>query len=257
MDCDDFDALVQEMLDCRRIVPLDLAAERHRELCLECAQHYDFYCQLLKLTEDPTAPRIAWQAPHQGAAEVKLAPPTVSAGPAIRSAADVSRESQRPTVAPTGRSVRLADHRRWSLPLLALGTVAASLLAGVVAWQWPQSALDQPAAFLGGSGTERIVEGFPHASPSADGRNGVRPEEALAGRGPDFGSPELREFAKRWDDSVVAWDRGWQSMAAGRVRAHQIPGIEPAVYPITGAVEAFRKNMIIRNQNGLAAGLRW
>jgi hypothetical protein len=68
---------------------------------------------------------------------------------------------------------------------------------------------------------------------------------------------EMRELTRQWDESVVAFDQGWRQMAMGRVRAHQLPGIQPAVYPITGAVEAFRRNLIVRTDNGAAAGLRW
>lgn len=151
----------------------------------------------------------------------------------------------------TSRSARAPRIAEKFLPLVA-AAVAALLLVSVgwTVWQLtPRLGLGPQAS--AGSAAESI-------SPSDESAVALAGSPRLAGPEPaPVTSGDLREMARNWDDSVVAFDRGWQQMAAGRVRAHQIPGMQPAVYPITGAVEAFRKNWIRRNPDGLAAGLQW
>lgn len=90
-----------------------------------------------------------------------------------------------------------------------------------------------------------------------------RPDAPLAdgpvarGSAADATALDINQLTRDWDQSVVAFDQQWQQLAASRASAHQIPGIQPAVYPITGAVEAFRSNLIARSSNGHPAGLRW
>jgi len=136
---------------------------------------------------------------------------------------------------------------RWA-PLAAIVTAAVVLLTvGGLVWRWnlTDHEMAQPTT----------VEATP---PPAFHSASAGAEPGLVDARPvPLVTEDLREFTKNWDDSVVAFDRGWQQMAVGRVRAHQIPGMQPAVYPITGAVEAFRKTWIRRNPDGLAAGLQW
>lgn len=133
------------------------------------------------------------------------------------------------------------------MPLVA-AIVAALLLVSVgwVAWRLTP----MPAELARPEAESTLVPGESIVSRGGTQRLAQTQTAPLA-------SDDLRELARNWDDSVVAFDRGWQQMAAGRVRAHQIPGMQPAVYPITGAVEAFRKTWIRRNPDGLAAGLQW
>jgi len=146
-----------------------------------------------------------------------------------------------------GSRVSRTNPKRSADRLAAVAAVVSAALllvaVGWMAWQLTPTTpqLSRPSTEPNSSLTE--LAGSPMGS------------QRLAGT--PLANDELREIAKNWDDSVVAFDRGWQQMAVGRVRAHQIPGMQPAVYPITGAVEAFRRNWIRRNPDGLAAGLQW
>lgn len=147
----------------------------------------------------------------------------------------------------TGSRVSRSNPKRSADRLAALAAVvSATLLLVAVGWMaWRLTPANPQLSRLSTEPSSAATE----AAGSATGT-----QEAVA---TPLASANLREIAKNWDDSVVAFDRGWQQMAVGRVRAHQIPGMQPAVYPITGAVEAFRKNWIRRNPDGLAAGLQW
>jgi hypothetical protein len=259
MDCEKFDALVQEMLDARRIVPLDPAAQWHRQECGECAEYYDLYCQLLKLTEPSADGR---RAGLPGSAEPWNRETRVAGGGG-EVGVDV-RLATAPVVAaavyPLARTVRRPVRQLWGLSVVSAAVVAAALLITLIRWQLPANDPADLSTMAGSSSglDETRGQAIDTSSPTADGNPVAGNLLASDPAGTtELDREELRRLAQSWDQSVVAWDRGWQQMAVGRVRAHQIPGIQPAVYPITGAVEAFRKNMIVRKQNGLAAGLRW
>jgi hypothetical protein len=267
MQCSDFDAYINDLLDSRRALSLNDDAWSHQEACEACRSSYHFFRQLEALTEgvrqdrgtvvQSIADRTHATTTHDGVAAqlvrrcLERQPESSDFDPALVPLAQVvSRpvgfkgampESERAQSVFRGRAI-------WG-SALAIGACTLLTLAANREWF---------GGLIGNENNGRssiLVE-----TPSVKGLGGS--ELAATDDAARLAGAELHELAKKWDESmvdesVVAFDRGWQQIAVGRVRAHQLPGLEPAVYPITGAVEAFRKNMIVRNQNGLAAGLRW
>jgi hypothetical protein len=253
MECQQFDELIQEMLDCRQFRPLPDDATDHVRSCTHCRSNYSFYQQLGALTASPCSHRHGFDSLAETVEEVGIHEPVLA--PVLR---------LQPARQPGGM---------WRQHWLA---VAALLCLSLVAWRyWPGGGeIDpntMPLAVVSESdpvnaplasglvSSDAHVLGDPAAnielaSKVVAGVESKPPADPL----PTYPTPDdFQKLTAGWDESVVALDRQWQQMAAGRVRAHQIPGLQPAVYPITGAVEAFRKTMIVRNQNGVAAGVRW
>lgn len=251
MDCRDFETFINELLD--RRLPLDLnnAAAGHQAACEECRNNYIFFQDLDRVVGSriDAASNGLWKD-----SEDRLVADLVQR---CLSADLLGSNSDAVPVAMVSRSAALA-------PPLAKLAPAASSRSTSKYWVTLVSALALGAclvlsiaafSFWGGS---RDTEGVFELAEKSQGRvNGSNAAKVAERAETQLAVSELQELTKNWDESVVAFDRGWQSAAVGRVRAHQLPGIQPAVYPITGAVEAFRKNMIVRNPNGLAAGVKW
>ncbi len=252
MECQQFDELIQEMLDCRQFRALPDDATAHVRSCTHCRANYSFYQQLGALTSSPCSQNHIFVSLADTVEEVGIPDPVLA--PVLRLQA--ARQ-------PFGM------WRHWL-------AVAALLCLSLVAWRfWPGGGEIDPNAAplavvsesdpatsplgssLASSGSHVLGDPATNielASNEVAGGESKTPAYLLS----TYPTPDdFQRITAGLDESVVALDRQWQQMAAGRVRAHQIPGLQPAVYPITGAVEAFRKSMIVRNQNGVAAGVRW
>ena len=277
MECRDFQAMVNELLDCRQPLQLADEASQHAANCAECSQQFSLFQQLeclfgageQRLSErsgcSDDDPRLAeWvqeclslESSYAASNQTSVAGASASFDPVPVALASVTPvpiamvAEQPPVGNDVSRAKRLPDRSRGSRHQAVMMALGLSLVAGLaVLSNWngfgggPLGDSDK-AELQAGGGTTTIQTR--DSNPLAVAQASPTPVDVA----------DLQDMAKNWDESVVAFDRSWQNMAVGRVRAHQLPGIQPAVYPITGAVEAFRKNMIVRNQNGLAAGVRW
>jgi hypothetical protein len=262
MDCRDFEALIHEMMDRRQSLELDGESMQHHDACDKCRHQFVFFQHLDGLfapefagnrdaswstMEDRCLANVVQRCVTASPRELRTNRPNVPL--ALMSVATVpmamvARIQTQPNDAASRLLGRGGGRRRLYVAGVVLSCCVALRLAAFPFW----------GENLNLTGIEKPVTADSSSSPVSpsvsDTSIGVAPRTELA-------VSELHELTKNWDESVVAFDRGWQNMATGRVRAHQLPGIQPAVYPITGAVEAFRKNMIVRNANGLAAGVRW
>lgn len=291
MECSEFEAILQDRLDRRLPLPLGDDARTHLRQCFACEQDYQFFQQLARLTQNPTPKARIETTPPETTADPNLDQVigrcVAALGPELETEhftdgpvdqdgwerwpdESVALPGHPPTTddgIPLAPWVSLPDQngldnrssnlgnsnlgnsnpRRSADRLAALAAVVSAALL-LVAVGWLAWSLTPTPPQLTGQATES-------SDATTEAAGAVTGPEGLAAT--PLASENLRDIAKNWDDSVVAFDRSWQQMAAGRVRAHQIPGMQPAVYPITGAVEAFRKNWIRRNPDGLAAGLQW
>lgn len=268
MDCRDFETLIHEMMDRRQPLELDGESMQHHDACDKCRHQFVFFQHLDGLfaaefagnrdaswstMEDRCLANVVQRCVTDSPRELETNSPNVPL--ALASVATVPM-AMVPVAMVAPIQTRLDDSATQLLGrrsgrgqlMLVAGVVLSCCLAVTLAVFpfWGENS--------NVTGIEKSVTADSRSNPRdpsiADTSVGVAPRTELA-------VSELHELTKNWDESVVAFDRGWQNMATGRVRAHQLPGIQPAVYPITGAVEAFRKNMIVRNPNGLAAGVRW
>lgn len=253
MDCRDFEAFIHEMMDHRQPIILEDESMQHHADCDLCRHQFNFFqhFEVLFATEFSGSRDAAWGTMEDRCLANVVQRCVTGSSPELETnrpdvpLAQVAAIQTRPDDSAARWLGRRTKRRAW---MLVAGLVLSGCLALTLA-TFP---------FWGDSSNVTGIEGPETAqSPSsqidastADTSIGISSRSELA-------VSELHELTKNWDESVVAFDRGWQNMAIGRVRAHQLPGIQPAVYPITGAVEAFRKNMIVRNPNGLAAGVRW
>ncbi|MDP1561361.1 MAG: hypothetical protein Q8M16_08190 [Pirellulaceae bacterium] len=251
MDCRDFEAFINELLD--RRLPLDLndAASEHQAACDDCRSDYAFFHDLDGVVGsriDAAANGLWKNSEDRLVADLVQRCLNEDLLGFNSDAVPVAMVSKSEVIAPplAKRAPRTGDRsnsaRRVTLfSALALGACLVLSIGTFSYWGW-NAKPDGPADF---------------AEKSQGQVNGSNAAKVAEREKTQLAVSELQELTKNWDESVVAFDRGWQNAAVGRVRAHQLPGIQPAIYPITGAVEAFRKNMIVRNPNGLAAGVRW
>lgn len=272
MDCNRFETHVNDLLDARQPLVLDELAFEHQLGCDSCSRLFDVYYQMANLTAGPASKEQLLRMP--------------GVDPSIE-AEDLSPVT--PTRVSQLISQCLLDNRGTGIdveePILAPLAFGGSVTSKVVAnsGKNPRDRgrfRSRSSLFTALSLGFCAVVGFTvyRFTVTPDGQGHGLQAGIIASEGPEpksadrpenpgvadtaIAAANLQQLAESWDESivdesVVAFDRGWQQIAVGRVRAHQLPGMQPAVYPITGAVEAFRKNMIVRNPNGLAAGLRW
>ncbi len=247
MECREFEAFIDELLDRRLPLELDEFALEHQAACGDCRSRYVFFSNLdgvVGSRMDAAANR-SWQSSEdrlvadliQNCLQAESDPETSSRIP-VAMVAPIVPVAMMATRG--GQRKRLRDN-----PILISGLALGACVVLSIGTSWFWNANN---ANVGTGGSNILAESSDRQVGGVKNSDGGETQLAVS---------ELQELTKNWDESVVAFDRGWQNMAVGRVRAHQLPGIQPAVYPITGAVEAFRKNVIVRNPNGLAAGVRW
>lgn len=253
MDCRDFETFINELLD--RRLPLDLnnAAAGHQAACEECRNNYIFFQDLDRVVGsriDAGSDGLCQDSEDRLVADLVQRCLSADLLGSNSDAAPVGMALVSKSAAlapPVAKLAPIAVNRstsKYSVTLVSALALGACLVLSIGAF-----------SFWGGNrDADRAVELAGKSQGHVDGSNAAKVSERAETQ---LAVSELQELTKNWDESVVAFDRGWQNAAVGRVRAHQLPGIQPAVYPITGAVEAFRKNMIVRNPNGLAAGVKW
>lgn len=267
MDCNRFEAEINDLLDARQPLLLQESAWEHQLHCESCSSLFTFYRQMAKLTAEPSSrPASVEPIAHVWSSSSPNDPRlTQLVSQCLHDNQGFKSELEEPVLAPlafgvanpsqavasnTGRA-NFRDRIRSRSAVFAALTLGFCAVVGVFVTRFFMDPGNQDSGPHAGIATA----GVPEPGTRDKNENPTVDETAMA-------AANLKQLAENWDESVldesvVAFDRGWQQIAVGRVRAHQLPGMQPAVYPITGAVEAFRKNMIVRNPNGLAAGLRW
>ncbi|MBL8855244.1 MAG: hypothetical protein JNK57_14860 [Planctomycetaceae bacterium] len=247
MECREFEDFINELLDRRLPMELDELASEHQLACEDCRSRYIFFSNLDRVVGSrmDAAANGSWKS-----SEDRLVADLIQN--CLHGEKDAEHASGIPVamvapMVPVAMMVRPGGQRKrmWNHPILISGLALGTCLVLSIGTSWFWSGNDSNVQTSDANILAKSADSQVGGVKSADGH-----ETQIA-------VSELQELTKNWDESVVAFDRGWQNMAVGRVRAHQLPGIQPAVYPITGAVEAFRKNVIVRNPNGLAAGVRW
>lgn len=264
MDCHLFESEIQEMLDDRRPVVLSTAAEEH---CIECATCQEFFrifavvggnrwngLENLELDWEPFSSTERFDSAVKAALafgtseHVEHLASEVSSSEAMIPVAQVAVEhgamqndgvlSRTESGTASSFSYFQANRRRW-----IYAVAAASIILGAIGLGWRG---------LNDGGSSQ-------PNPSIADSSQAMPPQSRSGR---FRSRtnqnvDLNGIAAQVDQSAIAFDQGWHSLASSRKTAHQIPGIQPAIYPISGVVEALRENLIARHDSGQASGFRW
>lgn len=266
MDCDKFEAEINDLLDARQPLLLNESAWEHQLHCDSCGSLFKFYGQMAKLTSEHSSHSHSAEPVADAWASSPNDPRlTHLVSQCLQDNRDFGPDLEEPVLAPlaflaansnqvvasNSKRSKLRDRFGARSMLVAALTLGFCLVIGV----FFQRIVMDPQNHSSGPQDGMASVGVPERGTNDNPTGTTGNDTALA-------AANLQQLAGNWDESavnesVVAFDRGWQQIAVGRVRAHQLPGMQPAVYPITGAVEAFRKNMIVRNPNGLAAGLRW
>lgn len=282
MDCRTFDARLQLQMDTRQPVSLDAESRLHLLTCNACEEVFRFYAEMDGLfgavgeTFDQTAyatdgtsrkgagleDRAAWEpvlAPVIRAGKAEMS----HGGSIGGSSVGLRRDMRSPLTSAVTRATERANGRgsfasgRWGMAGMwaaALLILVLPLSAMIFAVYQKNNAVDSASLSV-----SSVPEGAIASQPPGRLRSGaaLRSDGSLLESGQGLAREDFETITENLDRGVVTFDRGWQKLAFGRVRAHQLPGVQPAVYPITGVVEAFRRTMIVRNDRGVAAGVRW
>jgi hypothetical protein len=282
MDCRTFDERLQLQMDARRPVSLDAESRLHLLTCNACEEVFRFYAEMDGLfgaggeafaqTAYGTDGTSRFDADREESAALEpVLAPVIRAGKAEMSHGGSIRGSsvglRRTVQSPLTSSVTVALERRNGPGNLASGRwgmagmwaaaaliLALPLSAMIFAVYQKNNAVDSASLSVSSGPDGAFASQTPGRVPSGPA---LGADGALPGSGQGLVREDFEAITENLDRGVVTFDRGWQKLAFGRVRAHQLPGVQPAVYPITGVVEAFRRTMIVRNDRGVAAGVRW
>jgi|GEM_PF-1948134 len=260
MDCHQVESEIQDLLDLRRPLVLSVSSVEHCADCASCQGFLDVFAAVsgsISLFADSGMESCSTDGTLDSTVKAALAggfshqlqgfSRNVASDGALIPLAEVAVEVRQ--AQPLGQSLfrtksgaSIRDFRANVVRVIAFAA-AASVLLTIVGLNW---------RLFVGDGASPLNQSIAGSSKSA--RSNDRQHRAA---GVQNKNVDLIEIAAKVDQSAIAFDQGWHRLASSRITAHQIPGIQPAVYPLTGVVEALRESLIARHDSGQASGFRW